>query len=390
MEAREHESRVESQIARVSSELVQRRLTLGFGNSLEAGYREDQRRRAVTAFRRNAVFILLLYILLSTGIYVLMPEADVGRWFSLYGWVGAIIVTAHILAHITALDRWFSWYIGVGSFAAVALSVAVTGVVHDPTAGSLTHAGIMYAMVIIYDLCGLRLSQALIAGWCGGLAGMWLAQGLGGSVDWAVLHRTYTGSSLLGMFLAYISEQRDRAMYLQTRLLELGQELTTDYAHRVEELARRDPLTGLANRRHFQEMFEHEWRRAMRLKTPLSVLLVDVDHFKRYNDTFGHPQGDACLKQVAGILAAQARRSGDLAVRYGGEEFLMLVSDATGLDAQAQAEALVHRVREAAMPHSGNTGGRVSISIGVSSVVPAPQLMRQRSGPSGVTRKVAR
>lgn len=370
---------IEAEMADVTREL-ERPYLLRFRPALEAAYREDQRQRAVVAFRRNALFILLLYVLLSTGIYMLMPAGDIERWFSLYGWVGAIIITAFLLAHVRALDRWYAGYIGVGGFIAVALSVAVTGVVHDPTAGSLTHAGIMYAMVIIYDLCGLRLTHGLIAGWAGGLAGMLLAQGLGGSVDWAVLHRTYTGSSLLGMFLAYFTEQRDRAMYLQTRLLALGQERAEGYAQQLDHLAREDPLTGLANRRHFQEMFEHEWRRALRSGKPMSLLLIDIDHFKCYNDSFGHSRGDECLRAVALILQEHARRSGDLAVRYGGEEFLLLVPEATATEARRSAADLVQRVRAAELPHSDLADhNMVTVSIGVSTVVPtvrsSPQVL---------------
>jgi diguanylate cyclase (GGDEF)-like protein len=302
---------------------------------------------------------------------MLMPAEDIGRWLGLYGWVGAIILVALLFSHITALDRWFQGYIGLGAFLSVMLSIAVTGVVHDPVAGSLTHAAIMYAMVIIYAICGLRFSVALLAGWCGGLAGELLSGSMGGSIDWAVLHRTYTGASLLGMFLAYVAEVRDRELFLHTRLLALSNARTAAYARQVDQLAREDPLTGLANRRHFNEIFVGEWRRAQRYGMPVSLLLIDVDHFKHYNDVLGHPAGDRCLVRIAAIIAAHARRSGDLAVRFGGEEFVLLVPDANEADAAQQAEQLVADVRAAAIPHApGLEQAYVTVSVGAAVVMP--------------------
>ena len=107
---------------------------------------------------------------------------------------------------------------------------------------------------------------------------------------------------------------------------------------KLAALAAIDGLTGLANRRHFDERLENEWARARREGTTLSLLMIDVDHFKKFNDRYGHPAGDACLKSVANVLAAQVRRPADLAARYGGEEFVVLLPNATNAD----AEGIVH------------------------------------------------
>jgi diguanylate cyclase (GGDEF)-like protein/PAS domain S-box-containing protein len=100
-----------------------------------------------------------------------------------------------------------------------------------------------------------------------------------------------------------------------------------DLEQKLASLATLDGLTGIANRRHFDEHLEKEWARARRDGTALSLLLIDVDHFKKYNDRYGHQSGDACLKSIAQVLAAQARRPADIAARYGGEEFVLLLPD---------------------------------------------------------------
>jgi diguanylate cyclase (GGDEF)-like protein/PAS domain S-box-containing protein len=111
---------------------------------------------------------------------------------------------------------------------------------------------------------------------------------------------------------------------------------------KLAALAITDSLTGLANRRHFDERLESEWARSRRDGTALSLLLIDADHFKKYNDHYGHPAGDACLKSIAQVLGAQARRPADIAARYGGEEFVLLLPD-TDL---AGCELIGKRIRD--------------------------------------------
>jgi diguanylate cyclase (GGDEF)-like protein len=140
----------------------------------------------------------------------------------------------------------------------------------------------------------------------------------------------------------------------------------------LEALSRSDPLTGLPNRRHFDETKANELRRARRHGTPLAVLLCDVDHFKRYNDTYGHARGDECLREVARALQDSLQRGGDLVARIGGEEFAVLLP-ATDLPA---ALALADRLREAvtalALPHAGSeVATHVTLSIGAAALDPA-------------------
>jgi diguanylate cyclase (GGDEF)-like protein len=142
-------------------------------------------------------------------------------------------------------------------------------------------------------------------------------------------------------------------------------------AHALERAALADPLTRIANRRHFDSFLEKEWQRELRSGTQLSLLMIDVDHFKLYNDTFGHAAGDACLQQLAGVLQQHASRPADLAARYGGEEFVVLFG-ATPPEAAAMLAASIRAAVEAlhvANPRSP-TSGWVTVSIGVASAIP--------------------
>ncbi|MBC7916994.1 MAG: GGDEF domain-containing protein [Rhodoferax sp.] len=142
----------------------------------------------------------------------------------------------------------------------------------------------------------------------------------------------------------------------------------------LAQLASRDGLTGLANRRTFDEIMATEWRRAQRLQQPLALLMLDVDHFKLYNDSYGHLGGDDCLRKVASVIATQGARPGDLAARYGGEEFAVILpnTDATG------ATNLATRIRDGVaalnLAHVQSHIQRVSISAGVAVVLPTQDL----------------
>jgi diguanylate cyclase (GGDEF)-like protein len=125
-----------------------------------------------------------------------------------------------------------------------------------------------------------------------------------------------------------------------------------------------DPLTGLFNRRYLEQVLERECRRALRSNRSLAVLMLDVDHFKRFNDLWGHEGGDAVLRDLAALLR-HLFRGEDVACRYGGEEFVLLLADATLESALARAEEMRLAVHGLAVQHRGQTVGAIAVSVGV-------------------------
>lgn len=141
--------------------------------------------------------------------------------------------------------------------------------------------------------------------------------------------------------------------------------------HELQRLASVDSLTMIANRRYFDKFIENEWKRGLRKSFPLSVIMCDVDFFKDYNDTYGHPAGDLCLKKVANIITQNVNRSTDLAARYGGEEFVVVLPETDRDGAVHVAEKICQSIKDAKIEHQDSkVSNYVTISCGVATRYP--------------------
>jgi diguanylate cyclase (GGDEF)-like protein len=159
----------------------------------------------------------------------------------------------------------------------------------------------------------------------------------------------------LGFTAANTLQRSQRTQYAQSLMLK--------------HLLSTDAMTGIGNRRRFDDALDREWRRCSRSEKPLSLLMIDVDHFKAYNDHCGHLEGDDCLRRVAWLLVDSVGRPGDLVARYGGEEFVCLLPEIGEAGARAVAAKLSGAIQEAAIPHPAFAeNGRLTISIGVATV----------------------
>ena len=164
--------------------------------------------------------------------------------------------------------------------------------------------------------------------------------------------------SLIG-FMFDITERKDT----EQKLIELQKQL--------EELSFKDGLTGVFNRRLFDSVMEVEWANAKRNRQPLSLIMLDIDYFKQYNDYYGHIQGDECLKRVANVLACVATRSRDFFARYGGEEFILVLPETDEAAAFKIAERCRNVIFKAQIPHEKSLVSQLlTISIGISTITP--------------------
>lgn len=168
-----------------------------------------------------------------------------------------------------------------------------------------------------------------------------------------------------------LKEELDQRRAREDELLDMTRRL-----ERVNSKLRRlsvlDELTGIPNRRFFNLLLRQEWDRAAREALPVSLIMIDIDHFKSFNDFYGHPAGDECLARVAGTLGSMVRRPGDSVARYGGEEFVVLLANTGIAGAVTVADSLRSAIDELNLLHERSPSGRVTISLGVATATPEP------------------
>lgn len=159
--------------------------------------------------------------------------------------------------------------------------------------------------------------------------------------------------------------QMRQSLLVMTRKLDAAN-------HELRRLASLDGLTGIANRRQFDEVLTREWRRATRQGSELSVLMCDIDFFKQYNDAYGHLVGDEALRLISQALTAAMDRGGDLIARYGGEEFAAVLPETSTGGALFVAERMKQAIDQLKLPNTGSPFGHITASFGIASVVPKP------------------
>lgn len=171
---------------------------------------------------------------------------------------------------------------------------------------------------------------------------------------------------------AYLARcERDESFHL----LQVSQQQLAEANIRLQKLTGLDPLTGIANRRRFDEVMALEWNRCLRQLRPLAVLMCDIDHFKLYNDHYGHVSGDFCITRTAAILTEQLRRPADFVARYGGEEFVILLPETDLAGALIVADACREQIEKVGSRQDSMSGeARMTVSIGVCAAIPSLEL----------------
>jgi diguanylate cyclase (GGDEF)-like protein len=186
----------------------------------------------------------------------------------------------------------------------------------------------------------------------------------------------------LQCLLEIITRQKSDLEIIVQTIMEHGDTLDTQWQQKFGELmlqADLDSLTQIANRRRFDEYFEQQWKQMARSHFPLSVILCDIDYFKLYNDTYGHLEGDTCLRKVAASLQQSVKRPSDLVARYGGEEFVALLPDTTLEGAVVVAQRMQSAIAQQLIPHERSlVHPYITVSVGIASSVPTLTISKKQ------------
>jgi diguanylate cyclase (GGDEF)-like protein len=189
---------------------------------------------------------------------------------------------------------------------------------------------------------------------------------------WDYIRKPVNRSVLLARVQAALRllDEMEQRRAREAELLRVKHELERVNAE-LHQQATRDGLTGVANRRRFEEQLAEEWRRAIRMRTPLTLAMIDVDCFKSFNDRYGHQSGDECLRAIARALEGTTRRAGELLARYGGEEFVVVLPGTSAQESFMAARRMLKSVEALNLPHAASSVcGTVTVSIGIATRIP--------------------
>jgi diguanylate cyclase (GGDEF)-like protein len=337
-----------------SDQLNQGFRRLSFAAELEAEYRRHQLDHTF-ALRRIALLVCVLILLVQGALDFRFIAPPVLWW--VIGVRAAVLVL--LLACVAlVLQRRHSRLLSPLTLICVlgmGIGSAVVVVLAQWVYPGYPSEGLLLICLGSYFLAGMRLPEAIGVS----LSILFVYAGL----ELTIGTQTNLLSQLLYLLLGnligaagcYQLEYKSREQFLIRRLLR--------------QLADRDSLTGLHNRRSFHRHLDTLWRQSQREGQPVAMLLGDIDHFKRYNDCYGHQAGDETLQRVAFLFEDAARRPLDMAVRLGGEEFALLLYGSNAEDARERAEMLCARLRNLAIEHAASASGVVTLSVGGISIV---------------------
>jgi diguanylate cyclase (GGDEF)-like protein len=339
---------------------------LRFEGELEAAYRRDQFRERLRYLRINLAVLAVISLLVIQVDRVVMPV--IGRIvpdLARTGIMLPLLLAGLALTFVRRADAWYPRYIAVAMTAALAAMSWVSLSAWDQGEPRI-FGRLLLAIVAVYFVLGLTFRSAIVvnAVALAVYAALAVARGMP-SVELTHYLLTLGIANVICVAGAWNLEHARRTAWLE------GQ--------RLAETALQDGLTGIHNRRRFDEHLQRAWAQGVRERKPIALLLGDLDHFKAFNDRYGHQAGDEALKAVAGVLARFARRPLDLAARYGGEEFAVILFDTGREHAERIGAEILESVRQLGIPHQGSGAAPVlTISLGIACVLPAAR--RSRAG----------
>ena len=356
------------------------RITLAFPRAQEREFRQVHFRDSIPVVRAVLPVSAAFYAIFGLLDLVQAPGQLGALWLIRFGVFVPLAIGLLLFTYARSFERWMQasmlLMVVVGGLGIVAMIAII-----PPEAGHSDYAGLILVLIIGYTYSRLLYVPASAGGWLIVVAYQVAAVAMDTPLKTLLANDFFfIGANLLGMLACRSVEQYARRNFLLVRMVrsereqldQINRALAT--ANReLERLALVDGLTGIPNRRNLDQALGAEWARMRREGGPLTVVMCDIDRFKAYNDACGHLEGDDCLRKVARAVFDAARRPGDHAGRFGGEEFVVVLPGTDLEGGLAVGEALRKAVRDCAIPHPRAVAdGIVTISIGVASAVPVP------------------
>lgn len=330
-----------------------------FDQALEPAYRDHEFRDGLRYLRINLILLVLLVLAIVQIDRIVMPAFSHAVPVTIrLGILLPVLLTAFALTFHRHGPTWYPRVIAV-LMTVASIGIAWLGLVAWSQGENRIFVRLIIATIAVYFVMGLRFRLALVANlttvgfYAIAAVAIWSMPALELTQYMAMVLMT----SMICAAGAYNLEHARRTAWLEGRLLA--------------EFALRDGLTGIANRRRLDEHLQQAWQQALRDRQPLALLFTDIDAFKAFNDQYGHQAGDEALKAVASVHARHSRRPLDLAARFGGEEFAVLLYGASRADAERIAETILGEVRALDIVHVGSSAAPVlTISAGIACGIP--------------------
>ncbi len=348
---------------------------LRFPAYLEDYFTRSYRQLALNNLLTNSAYLVALYLLAGALAFSQYSLEQLALFPAGYAITGVCLAAIVLLPRQPRLNESFQWYVGLFAMIILATLMTASASVHDRSVVTSTHATAIYAVIVFYAMSKMRFYVTVIWSHLAGLLHLVLLKVLHLPGSFQDFQAYFIAANLIGMGIAYIIEHRERVMFLQGLLLEIDKAQQDLLYANLEKLSREDPLTGLANRRYFDERLHLEWNRCQREKQPLSVILLDIDFFKQYNDLYGHQAGDHCLTLIARALKKEASRPAELVGRYGGEEFILLYPNIDAAQIKNTLVRIQQRILALGIRHEGSQIAKViSASLGAATAYPVKTL----------------
>lgn len=352
---------------------------LRFPEYLEDHFKNREQRAFKHHMRRNAIVGLSLFVLIGFITILQISAVDRVAFIGRYALAGICLFTIAAISTRPNALRFFRWYGSALCLMALLVILNSTLIVHDIDNRWAIYTAGVYATLVIYTLAQIRFYAATVACLSAGFIHLMSIGIYNAGIPLQEFLGYCFSANLIGMCIGYTMEHRQRAAFLSTLLLNIEKRDQEKLSKNLETLSRQDALTGLSNRRYFDERFAIEWGRCMRSGKPISVVLIDVDYFKQYNDHYGHQAGDDCLKQIANALLREASRNGELVGRYGGEEFIILYPDTNEEQVKISLQRMRQRIHDLHILHQGSlTNHEVTASMGAATTYPVKTLHRDK------------